>query len=112
MTAAFRKGIKPSAEDYAKYEQEQHPVDIRTVETKPAPSMTAAAPPTILQISKCYGISSTYYHRLTALEYLTREDWLEPDLIFHKLLERNHSPLRAKLADPATRANIKQALKS
>jgi hypothetical protein len=110
MTAAFRAGIKPTAEDYAKYGQPiLQKVDIPAPSPTPA-GMNASASPTILEISKCYGVSSTYFHRLSSLENLTREDWMEPDLMFRKLLDRNHSPLRARLADPAKRKSIKQAL--
>jgi hypothetical protein len=71
--------------------------------------MTTTAP-TILQLSKAYGISSKYWHHISRTAGITREDWDEPDFIFRKLLERNDSPLRQRLSDPQTRAVIRKIL--
>jgi hypothetical protein len=72
---------------------------------------TVAAPPTVRHIARCYGLSSVYVHRLSRVAELTREHWMEPDMIFRKLLDRSHSPLRRKLSDPATRATIHAKLR-
>ena len=66
--------------------------------------------PTILQLSKAYGISTAYWHRISSVAGIEREDWHCPDRIFKMLLGRNASPLRQKLADPGNRSTIAKSL--
>ena len=62
-------------------------------------------------IAKCYGIDRTHAYRLRRRHGLTAEQLFDTDFVFSRLLESGRgSPLRTRLSNPATRAEIRKAL--
>jgi hypothetical protein len=68
-------------------------------------------PPFISDISKAFGISrQTYYDKSESLG-LSKADWMNPDLVFSKMIEAgNASPIRRHLSNPTVRETIARTL--
>jgi hypothetical protein len=110
VVKAFCEGLRPTAEDYAKYGQPKpRKVDFPTPSPKPI-AMNVSAPQINL-IAASYGVTRQRVHQLRQRHGLTVADFREPETVFSKLLTGGRaSKLRKVLLNPANRAAIRDAL--
>lgn len=67
--------------------------------------------PFIRDIARAYGVCRQHAHDLCKRHGLTVEDLRDPEKVFDKLLERGRGcPLRTRLANPVTRAIIREEI--
>jgi hypothetical protein len=65
--------------------------------------------PYMRELAEAYGISRQGLHKLMVSNDLTKNDLLNPDYVFQRLLDLGRlSPLRTRLSDPRTRETIKK----
>jgi len=63
--------------------------------------------PYIQDLADAYGVSRQGLYCIMESNAFTRSELLNPDHVFHKLLDGGRrSPLRARLSNPTTRARI------
>lgn len=64
------------------------------------------------RVADAYQISRQYLYILCYRHRLDITDFLEPNIIFSKLLQSNRSQLRVRLIEQSTRNKIRQILNS